>query len=234
MVDYASVYGAFLDDNFYYYDWPTGSGAPLLGKCRDSQQSPHAAIVIDPFSHEAGLPKGPPGGIPSAQQYPGFAGYYKLTAGTPYSFSTAVLIEGCAIGRFAVGVIISPTGKAANAENIVIRHTQFEICRVAVAIGQNQTRGLNIENCSGYLIHTFVDNRSYGAGIEGAPPNIRGLAVSQIKYLFNLEMAASVAAFEQIYAEASLSLGFIGVSQTSTNTTWRSSAATSTSTCLAR
>lgn len=155
----------------------------------------------------------PTGGIASKNQYPGFSAYYKLTAGTPYSYSTAVLIEGCTIGRFAVGVMISPTGKSANAENIVIRHTEFEICRVAVAIAQDQARGLNLENCSGYLLNTFVDNRTYGAGTEGTPPNIRGLAVSQVKYLFNLEMGVSSVSFHQIYAEALLSLGFLGLSQ---------------------
>ncbi len=143
--DYATAYGAFLDDNFYYYQWPPGP-TTIVGKCRDTSQSPYAGIVIDPFSHEGGPPNGPTGGIASKNQYPGFSAYYKLTAGTPYSYSTAVLIEGCTIGRFAVGVMISPTGKSANAENIVIRHTEFEICRVAVAIAQDQARGLNLEN----------------------------------------------------------------------------------------
>lgn len=211
-IDYETAYGALLNDGFYYHNWSFSDtvGHSIVGRCRDTSQSPNAAIVIDPFCDGSGTGNNPI--VPAGNQYPGYQAYYNLTANGAYSFSSAVLIDGCSIGRFAVGVMISPTGKAANAENIVIRHTRIEICRVGVAIGQNQTRGLNIENCDGYLLHTFVDNRTYGAGIEGAPPNIRGLSLAQLKYIFMLDMGASAASFDQIYAESLLSLGFIGPS----------------------
>lgn len=217
-------YAAMLDDNLFYYDWtshPWGADPPvpsLVGRCRDNRQSPHAAIAIDPFAGEGTRRSRdidvPTGGVPGACQYPNLTKWYKLH---DYVFSSAILIEGCAFARFVVGVVVGPTGNAANAENIVIRNTHFESVKIAIATAVTQSRGFGVEACDVNLCQFVLDNRTYGAGQVGAPPNVRGLAVSQAKYLFNLDMGSTSLALDQIYAESLLGLGFLGTSRTNDN-----------------
>lgn len=201
------AYVSLLDDGFYNYDWtgyPWGglNPPPLTGKHRDHVRSPHAAVVIDPFID-------PNQGY--ADRYPGLEHEYLGGVG-----SSAILLEGCSLGRHIVGLAVSPAGLSKNAEAIVVRDCYFHATKIAISLAQSQTRGVNLENISVYACQTAVDNRTYGLDNPGTAPNIRGLLLSVARNLFNLELSTQSYAFEHIYAEGLLSLGFVGVESNST------------------
>lgn len=227
-------FSVYHNDNNYFYDWMSydwqGGPMALLGKCRDNVQSPYAGIAIDPFAHEVARFDGSlPSGVPGGNQYPGFSAQYHYVALDPtkddaYTHSSGVIIENCAFLRFVVGIIITPSGRNKNAENIVIRNVLFQTNKVGLAICQSQTRGVQLENCAVLQCQTVLDCRSYGAGsTSGTAPNIRGLTVSEAKFLFNINAGASSLSFDQIYAEAFLSIGYLGgeftVNQSTVNIT---------------
>lgn len=232
--DQTVTFRVYHNDDNYFYDWTLypwqGGPMPLLGKCRDNVQSPYAGIAIDPFAHEVPPFDGSlPSGVPGGNQYPGFSAQYHYLALDPtkddaYTHSSGVIIENCAFLRFVVGIIITPSGRNKNAENIVIRNVLFQTNKVGLAICQSQTRGVQLENCAVLQCQTVLDCRSYGAGsTSGTAPNIRGLTVSEAKFLFNINAGASSLSFEQIYAEAFLSIGYLGgeftVNQSTVNIT---------------
>lgn len=193
--------GLLLDDNTFFYNWathiwldPLKKPPALNGIPRDKLQSPYAGICIDPFVDPTA----------AKTKYPGFDAEYAVL---DYPGSSEIVIEGCAITRFIVDIMICPVGSLRNAENITVRETRLETSKVAIAISQSQTRGVNLVNCVITLCQAGIDNRTYGAGTPGTAPNVRGLVAALARWLFNLDMQTSALTFTGIHAEAFASIG---------------------------
>ena len=203
--DFTNKMSALLDDHLFIDD----SDPQSLP--RDDPHSPHAAIAIDPYS-----PARPGMNLAPEHKYPNKYHLY-VDSATSTSYSSAITIEGCAFHSFIVGIVVSPAGINSNAENISIRDCTFKFNRVAIAIGQDQARSVQIENVSCYGCQVFVDTRSYGNG-SGEPPHIRGANVGGTRSLFYISTSGQSVWVEQLYCESSLSLGYIGAGVTSAET----------------
>jgi hypothetical protein len=196
----------------------------VVNECRDKQNSPHAAIVIDPYSPATNSvlpPSAPPdGGYPGDEHQ----GCY-LDPGAP---SSNVLIEDCVFDYFVVGVMIAPRGYQGNADNITVRNCQFGSNKVALAIGGDQSRNVVIYNFNVAGARCAIDCRTYGRVVDpsnpgkgdtaaqGEPPAIHGADIAQVKYLFNMTIERGLTV-QALYCENTLSMGFIyGISPAAT------------------
>lgn len=130
------------------------------GVCRDSRYSPHAAIIIDPFTNI-------PGQIPGDGGYPALKQYYGAWPGfSTQTGSTGIELEELSINNFVVGIGSSVNGMTRNAEISIFNKIQFENVKLAVANCTDQEKMNVISNiyCWGGT-HTIFANGQYG----GAP-----------------------------------------------------------------
>jgi hypothetical protein len=154
----------------YTYDFTTTQafyastfeGYTSTTPCRDSQFSPYAAIVIDPFSNSAS-------NIPSDGGYPATDGfgnnlstYYRGTGGV--TGSTGIAVTDCFLSGFTVGLITSPNGFTLNAELIYVNKLQISNCKSGIAGCQAQEKmnRVNFLGCWGEC-HTLLRFNTYGA-----------------------------------------------------------------------
>ncbi len=100
---------------------------------RTNRYSPHAAVSIDSFDNT----------VPSADRYPGLDTLYK---GLPGSGSKQVHIEGCAIMGWHVGIMLNSSSGNSQGDGVFVRHNLITNCTYAVAIGQSQSRGVDIRD----------------------------------------------------------------------------------------
>lgn len=161
---------------------------------RNDPVSPHAGIVIDPFSAT----------VPASHQYPGWAANYIGTSGG----SSQTYVEGCFIRNFAVDLLTSPTNNG-QGDGLVLRDDNFWLALVGVASGQSQSRAGRMEDCSGFEIGTFVSAGDYGS-LAGTMPTISGGQVSGCKYLFAAtDQSRGGFHCADLYAESLCSIGTI-------------------------
>lgn len=158
---------------FKLYDVIQNPDANFSAGMRDTRTSPNAGIVIDPFGHSG-----------HESKYPDFVDLYTEVG---RGGSTGVDIENCDVKHFVVNYLISPTGFLQNADRITIRDSWGDYCKVAVAVGQSQTRSVYVENfgCWG-ATETVFDAARYGDG-TGCPPDVNGVNVAGgVRYLCRL------------------------------------------------
>jgi hypothetical protein len=106
----------------------------------DTRNNPYAGISIDPNLNQGGTRGG----------------------------TSDVTIRNCGIIQWMVGIALSANGFTQNAEIINIVDDQFQACRVAIAIGQDQSKTVKIEGLKIWAsCHTVVDGLHYGAGLGG-------------------------------------------------------------------
>jgi hypothetical protein len=139
---------------------------------RNNPLSPHAGIVIDPFSNSS---------TPNGDRYPDFLSDYV----TPNNGgSTDVVIDHCKIRYFAVNYCITPHGTPQNGEAIRINNCWGDYCKAAISTGQKQTRSVYVNNfkCWGATYSVF-DCRNYGDGTS-CPPEVNVLNIAGgVRYL---------------------------------------------------
>lgn len=162
--------------------------------------APYAGICIDPFASPA-----PTAGSPPVYAgYPGMDSSYLAASG-----SSSVTIERCYIDNFVVGICISPNGVTQNAESIFINDCNIQGTKSAIAICQDQSRGVFVQNAIiGGAKYAF-DGISYGRG-HGPCPSIFGAQLGTLKHIFNFKAAFGAAALNGIYCEFTLGLGALG------------------------
>ena len=163
--------------------------------CRDSQYSPYAGIVVDPFGTS----------VPSDGGYPGFTSYYAASAGG----SSGLSFRNVTVSAFVVGMLFSPNGTTANCSEMTFYQCSIETTKVGFSTCQSQTRNLNWYGGNIFISCFAVDSLSYGQK-NGCGPNISGCDMAA-KYLFNVKSDVSYnPLISNIYAESFASLGFFG------------------------
>lgn len=158
----------------------------VIADVRDTQYSPYAGVVIDPF--------GPT--LPEDGGYPGLSDYYKATAGG----SSGVTLDWCHITNFTVDFLISPNGQTPNAEGITVSNCRLYLSKIPYASGQSQTRTCILSNIHIFQCLDAVNTVAYGAG-TGSPPIIDGLGVSKCRNVFNVSTARAMLSAMNVYAE---------------------------------
>lgn len=161
--------------------------------------SPYAAVVIDPYGA---------GGPPADGGYPGHEEDYWRNG----LASTAVMLEQCALARFVVGVLISPSGatRGGGDVSVSVSDCTFERHKVAVAVCQGTSEAVVLRNVRSTGSLFFVSTCSYGDGAPSAEaPSIRGAAVSATKYLLHVNAPDRSVIVEGLSAAQALGLGFV-------------------------
>lgn len=172
--------------------------------CRDSRQSPHVAIAIDPFTNL-------PGQMPTDGGYPQLKSYYGLSPNfSTQTGSTGTVLEELSINNYVGGIISSPNGYTRNAEISIFRNIQFENLKFCIANCQDQEKANLIDGiyCWGNT-HTIFISGVYGSGrmagnywIDHA--NIAGAVV---QFIYNDQHGYFPTYISHIFAE---SLGMWG------------------------
>ncbi len=154
------------------------------GSVNDSRYSPYAGIVIDPYANASGSSGG----------------------------TSGVEIRQCAIKQFMVGVCLTPTPYTFNDEMINIIDDDIEAVRVAVAIGQDQSKEIHIDRLKCWAsTHTILDGVHYGRGTGGGSVMIEGMNIAgNVNELFNLNTDRFPLSAKDIYSESLFRIGNVG------------------------
>lgn len=172
---------------------------PLRGMPRDRRYSPYAGLCIDPFSKT----------LPIEERYPGLADSYNH-APDRNTKSTNIVIEGCTIRGFVVGILIGASNINANAENIHICSSSIEATVTAIAVGHTQARHLVLSDVNIFAAKHAIDCVAYGLGSGNALSIFSG-GIRGVRYLFNLNCAVGAAyAIQNLSADHCLGLGQFG------------------------
>lgn len=156
----------------------------------DTRNNPYAGIVVDPEVNASGTRGG----------------------------TSDVTIKNCSIHQFMVGICLTPNGFTQNDEIVNILEDNIDAVRVCVAIGQDQSKTINIKGLKVWSsVYTVLDGVSYGAGSGGGSVfcenwNIAG----NCKELFNLSTSRFPLSCKDIYSESLFRIGNVG-SGTGTN-----------------
>lgn len=194
--------------NDQFYTNPTWS--VIAPNMRDTQWSPSAGIVLDPFT----------GIVPADGGYPRMTSWYK--GPSTASGLTGFNINEALVKGFTVGILNSPNGVTQQGEDCSIQEIQIDYCKVAIVYCQRQSDRTLIHNLrSWYYLNTIIDINSYGA-CQGTIAAIDGINVAGVVYqLFNLNCQKSLS-IRNIYAENFFKIGqvfglYTGVSIDSSN-----------------
>jgi hypothetical protein len=176
-------------------DWNNGS-------VTDKRYAPYAGIVIDPFcdSNAIALKDG----------YDGLRSFYRPLRG--YGGSSGVDIKQCSIRQFMVGVALTPNPQTANDEMINLLDDNIESVRVAIAVGQDQSKEIHIDRFKCWAsTHTILDGLTYGQRIGGGSVMIHGMniagTVNQLFYLYTDRFPISAI---NVYSESIFKIGTVG------------------------
>jgi hypothetical protein len=168
-------------------DWTTG--------VRNNRYSPHAGIVIDPLHAD----------VTSLNRYPGMTDYYTNNSA---GGTSEVLIEGCHIRQYVVGVMVSPSAHTQNCDNIVFRDGSAYANRSFWASGQNQSRANQIVNLYSLGQTKYVTNCAEYGSQQGTPPNMTGCNIAgSHKYIYEINGLFSGMQITDCYFESLYSLG---------------------------
>jgi hypothetical protein len=207
--------------------WEMADADWVAGGARTNEWSPQACIVIDPFM--AGPYPGYGVQYPNnaiANCYPGYETYYGgVDFPVPLS-SSQVNCYGCTFSDSVVGVVVSPAGPATplpyetvqNAENFLFDCCLFLFNREGYAQCQGQSRSNELRSCRMGNCRIGIDTQNYGTGgSQGTTPYLTGAPqFGNVVYMFNVNHALQRFSCQNIYCEATMSLGFLGHGNIST------------------
>ncbi|WP_247235746.1 hypothetical protein [Telluribacter sp. SYSU D00476] len=169
----------------------------VLNGSRDSQYSPYAGIVIDPFSKT----------VPEDGGYPGMTAYYNSSV----SGTAKCTFEDVVVTDFVVGFLIEPYMPGAPlGSEITWRNCVVKGNKVGVASCNNQNRNLLWYGGSVGTCYYAFDGASYGTR-TGNIPHIFGGNYGG-KYLFNAKNANGESTVKAwgMHAERFGGIGFFG------------------------
>jgi hypothetical protein len=178
-----------------YSEWNNGS-------VHDTRYAPYSGIAIDPFCDSNDLK--------AADGYNFLRNEY--LPGTGRGGTSGVEIRQCAIHQFAVGIAMTPNPLTANDEMINIIDCDVEDVKVAIAIGQDQSKEIHIDRfkCWGSA-HTILDGLHYGRGTGGGSVMINGMNIAgNVNQLFELVADRFPLSAKDIYSESLFRIGLVG------------------------
>jgi hypothetical protein len=100
----------------------------------------------------------------ASDAYSSLAQYYQ--SGYSGDGTYGCVVENVNISSFVVGIAIGLSGNSALAADLTFRNVDVSNCDVCYAIGQSQSRNLNIEYGNISNARTGIDGLNYGAGAE--------------------------------------------------------------------
>lgn len=143
----------------------------FINGCRNTNTSPHAGFIVDPFVNDPTW----------TDMYPDFTQFYVTESS---GGSTDIVFDTCGATSLVVGFGISLHSSPVNGDAISLNNSWGQFCRSVVVTGQSQTRSFLINNfkCWGGC-KTVFDSYNYGAQV-GDHPEVDGLNLAgNIRYL---------------------------------------------------
>jgi hypothetical protein len=175
----------------------------IVGGVRNSQYSPQAAIVVDPFTSA----------VPSDGGYPGYTAYYTANA----LASSRLIFRDTRLKNQLGGIVLGPSGGVNNVDNIEIQNVIAEQCKHPVTISHLNSKSVNIENLYADQAYTVLDTWVFGGRNGGQGFHWRGGDITRSTYLLRTlsqnGAAGAIAnawSIRDVYAESIWSLGFVG------------------------
>lgn len=159
---------------------------------RDDRYSPFSAVVVDPFKTTA----------PSGGGYPGFSGQYSNS----HALSSQVVLERVVMRYFVVGSMISPSGANGNGSELTYRNCTFDRCEYGLALGNTQSRSIEVINCFFASNAACMDGLTFG-GQQAPVPNVIGGQFGQCKDIFRFGAGQGDFKITSIYSESVYRLG---------------------------
>ncbi len=171
------------------------------GSVRDSRFAPYAGIVIDPFCDS--------NFIKPADGYQQLRSQY--LPGTGAGGTSGMEISQCGIHQFAVGVMLTPNPRTQNDEMINILDDNIDAVKVAIAIGQDQSKEIHIDRLKVWAsTYTILDGLSYGSSNAPCSVMISGMNIAgNVNQLFNINAGRFPLSARDIYAESLFRIGFV-------------------------
>ena len=129
-----------------------------------------------------------------------------------YAGTSGVEIRQCSIKQFMVGIALSPNGSTLNDEMINIIDDDIEAVRVAIAIGQDQSKEIHIDRLKCWAsTHTILDGVHYGRGTGGGSVMIEGMNIAgNVNELFCVATDRFPLSAKDIYSESLFRIGNVG------------------------
>jgi hypothetical protein len=197
------IFGLSIEGTFTYSEpFDTFVNTPfdsVPGAPRDSQYSPNAGIVIDPFTNGQS--------VPGSDMYPGLSSWYR--GDNSDGGTTGFKISNCNIQGFTVDICYSPNGSTQQGEDCVIEDCQLNYANVAVAYCQSQSDNCYIDGLrSWYYVWTVVDTGTYGPRVGYVANMSRFNIAGAVNQIFNVGGDKSFI-IERVYAESFFTIGNI-------------------------
>jgi hypothetical protein len=177
-----------------YEDVITWTDAEWIDGVRANIYSPHAAIMIDPFSFYLG----------AGNQYAGSTAYYTNTSA---GGSSQITIRNCSFKYFVVAIGANLGVNTQNGDNIIATECYFEKNKIVWAAGQTQTRA-NVLEKSYMLFNQFIINGGdFGQQVGTLPLVSHCNIAGGTKYLYKVNSEFAGATFSQTRMESLWSFG---------------------------
>jgi len=194
------IFGLSIEGSFntnISFDTFINTSFNSISTSRDSQYSPNAGIVIDPFSNGQTVPNG----------YPGLSTWYRGLGSS--GGTSGFKISNCNITGFTVDICNSPNGWTQQGEDCIIEYCQLNCAKVAIAYCQTQSDNCAVHGIrSWYYLWTVIDTATYGHQ-TGYIANISNLNIAGIvNQIFNILSNKSFL-IEKVYAESFFTIGSV-------------------------
>jgi hypothetical protein len=179
-----------------YSAWDNSTGT-------DTRYAPNCGIAIDPFCDS--------NHIAASACYVGMRSQYLPNTGR--GGTSGMKIVKCRINNFPVGIVLTPNGYTQNDENIDIIDDNIYACKVSIAIGQDQSKNINIDRLQSWgPTYTVMDGLRYGTGTGGGSANCSKWNVAGcVNQLFNITTSRFSLSCRELYAESLFRIGNVGM-----------------------
>jgi hypothetical protein len=147
--------------------------------------------------------------------YTSLAQYYQSAYANNGTYGCVV--ENVNINSFVVGVAIGLSGNANLAADLTFRNVNVFNCDVCYAIGQGQSRNLNIEYGNVANARTGIDGINYGLQ-SGTPPQFLRVNFGFLYRIIALNQSIGNCVFEDCYTESIICVGQYGYGGAATAT----------------
>jgi Pectate lyase superfamily protein len=171
------------------------------GSVTDKRYAPYAGIVIDPFCDSNSVTR--------ADGYDQLRSFYLPGLGA--GGTSGVNIKQCGIKQFEVGICLTPNPVTRNDEMINMDDDDIEAVKVAIAIGQDQSKEIHIDRLKCWSgTHTILDGINYGRGTGGGSVMMDGANIAgNVNQLFNVVTDRFPLGANNIYGESLFRIGSV-------------------------
>jgi hypothetical protein len=180
----------------------TPYGAWNNGSVQDGRYAPYAGIVIDPFCDSNQLK--------AAEGYRFLRDQYLPKTGR--GGTSDVEIRQCSVHQFAAGIVLTPNPLTQNDEMINIIDCNIDAVKVAIAIGQDQSKEIHIDRLKCWSsTYTVLDGLHYGRGTGGGSVMINGMNIAgNVNQLFYVRTDRFPLSAKDVFAESLFRIGTVG------------------------